>query len=55
MEKPCAFDLARRADAYTSEISLARAFVKFGTAESRVKFHAVLGAANPDGPAIGLI
>jgi len=55
MEKPCAFDLARRADAYASEMSLARAFVKFGTAESRVKFHTVLGAANPDGPAVGLI
>ena len=55
MEKPRASDLAGRADAYASEISFARAFVKFGAAEPRVKFHALLGAANPDGPAVGLI
>jgi len=55
IEKSRAFRLAWGADADASEVSLARALVKFGAGESAVKFHAVFGRANPDGQAVGLV
>lgn len=55
IEKPRALHLARRADGHAAEVSLARAFIKFGAAESAVKFQAGFRRANPNGQAVGLI
>jgi len=55
MEKPRPFHLAGFTDGHAAEMPLARAFVKFGTAETTVKFHALLWGAYPDGQAVGLV
>ena len=55
MEKPRAFDLPRFADGHGADRARACQFVKFRAAETAVKFHALFGAANPDGQAVEFV
>jgi hypothetical protein len=55
MGKPRSLHLSELTDADTAEVSLARAFVKFGAGRSAVKFHTLLWWAYPDGQAVGLV
>ena len=48
MEKSGAFYLAGLTNGYAAEMSLARAFVQFGSTEAAIKFHPLLWAPDPD-------
>lgn len=55
VKKAGSFNLPRFPDGYAAEVSLARAFVKFGTGKAAVKFYPLFGRAYPDGQAVGLV